>query len=396
MGFICLLLVLVSFALGAIGTFAARSVGRRLNALDAHGLPGQIKEAPRRVPNTGGIGVFAGIALPMIAALVALHIGDGSLLVRLAPDLKVHLPGLQEMSGAAISLLASLAVLHAVGLVDDRRPLGPYFKLFIMLGVTSYCCWHTDTRLLTLLDQHVGGPWLSLLITVLWITVITNAFNFLDNMDGLSGGVGALCGAFFLTSALVANQWFVAATTALLVGSLLGFLLFNFPFRERQTLANGHSTGGATIFMGDGGSLIVGFLIAFISVRISYLPATSSHLSLSTHWFAVLTPLVILAIPLYDFCSVTVLRITQGRSPFVGDLQHFSHRLTRHGLSRRAAVLVIYGCTIVTGIGAIALPKLELWQAALVGIQTLAVLAVIALYEYARVPSETRPPERRS
>ena len=97
-----------------------------------------------------------------------------------------------------------------------------------------------------------------------------------------------------------------------------------------------------------------------------------------------LAPLIILAIPLYDFASVCLIRIRQGRSPFVGDLQHFSHRLVNHGLSRRSAVLVIYGCTAVTGIGAIALPKLEPWQAALVGVQTLLVLLVIALYEWSR------------
>jgi UDP-GlcNAc:undecaprenyl-phosphate GlcNAc-1-phosphate transferase len=79
-----------------------------------------------------------------------------------------------------------------------------------------------------------------------------------------------------------------------------------------------------------------------------------------------------------------LIRIRQGKSPFVGDLQHFSHRLVNHGLSRRNAVLVIYGCTIITGIGAIGLPRASGWQAVLIGVQTLAVLAVIGLYEWSR------------
>jgi UDP-GlcNAc:undecaprenyl-phosphate GlcNAc-1-phosphate transferase len=104
-------------------------------------------------------------------------------------------------------------------------------------------------------------------------------------------------------------------------------------------------------------------------------------------------PLVVLAVPLYDFCSVTLIRLSQGKSPFVGDLQHFSHRLVRHGLSRRAAVVVIYGCTAVTAIGGISLARLEGWQAALVGVQTLLVLLVLGAYEWARDPGspENRP-----
>jgi UDP-GlcNAc:undecaprenyl-phosphate GlcNAc-1-phosphate transferase len=149
--------------------------------------------------------------------------------------------------------------------------------------------------------------------------------------------------------------------------------------------------------MGDSGSLVVGFLLAVLSVRITYLPSTAGEAAFAqytmTHsvvpWL-VLTPLIILAIPLYDFSSVCAIRISQGRSPFVGDLQHFSHRLVGHGLSKRAAVVIIYGCTAVTGIGAIALPSLRPWQAALVGVQTLLVLLVIALYEWSRKPGGER------
>ena len=138
--------------------------------------------------------------------------------------------------------------------------------------------------------------------------------------------------------------------------------------------------------MGDGGSLVVGFLIAFLSVRLTYVhPGSPARM----HALLPLIPLLILAVPLYDFCSVTILRLRQGRSPFVGDLQHFSHRLVRHGLSRRAAVVVIYGAAAVTGIGAIAMPKLEPWQAALVALQALLVLLVIALYEWSREPGTT-------
>ncbi|MBX3401830.1 MAG: undecaprenyl/decaprenyl-phosphate alpha-N-acetylglucosaminyl 1-phosphate transferase [Phycisphaeraceae bacterium] len=379
---LCALLVLVGLVVAVPATWAARAIGRRLNALDAPGVAGQVKEAPRRVPNTGGIGIFLGVALPIVVVLAAVNSG---LAVRFAADFPAiaeHLPGLAARSADAFVLLGSLFVLHAVGLLDDRRPLGPFSKLGAMVLVSAAAVYMTDTRLLTMLDTYPGGFGLSVALTVLWIIVITNAFNFLDNMDGLSAGVAAICASALLAAAIVAEQWFVGAALALLIGALLGFLIFNFPWRVGR---------GASVFMGDGGALVIGFLLAFLSVRITWVGTVSGPdggvaAGVGAPAWGVLMPIIALAVPLYDFASVTIIRLAQGRSPFVGDLQHFSHRLVKHGLTRRAAVLVIYGCTAVTGIGAISLPKLAWWQAALVGVQTLIVLMVIALYEWARTP----------
>jgi UDP-GlcNAc:undecaprenyl-phosphate GlcNAc-1-phosphate transferase len=414
---LCLSLILIGLLVSWPATWLARALGCKLNALDGAGVAGQVKAAPRRVPNTGGIGIFIAISLPMLAGLALFHQLDTSATAHwrtdfsfLPADLHDYADGIQQQTPAALILLGCLLILHIVGLIDDRRPLGPGVKLAIMLGAAVTTVLGTDTRLLTLLDAYGhGGHITSIALTVLWVLVITNAFNFLDNMDGLSAGVAGICAAAFLTTALVAQQWFIAALLALLLGALLGFLRYNFPWRERGGTTRGgtgslsasdvgttpseSNTGGATIFMGDSGSLIVGFLLAILSIRITYIPSpphllTGSH----PHSFLILTPLIILAIPLYDFASVTLIRLSQGRSPFVGDMQHFSHRLVNHGLSRRSAVVVIYGCTAVTGIGAIALPKLEPWQASLVGVQTLLVLLVIALYEWSRSPSPKDAP----
>lgn len=400
---LCGLLILVSFLIAIPATLLARGIGRRLNALDGAGVAGQIKAAPRRIPNTGGVGIFLAIALPMLFGLIFFLTAGDDLLMRLHHDLPRFRDGARQQAPAALVLLGGLAILHIVGLIDDRKPLGPYLKLGIMLAVAAAVVILTQSRLLTFLDSSVGGPWLSVLITVLWIVVITNAFNFLDNMDGLSAGVGAICAAFFLATALVghAPQWFIAATLSLLIGALLGFLLFNFPFKPRtEDRKRGVHTGGASIFMGDSGSLVVGFLLAVLSVRITYVPKSMWSYSMPAlpegvgnpgdapvPWPVFLVPLSILAIPLYDFTSVCLIRLSQGKSPFVGDLQHFSHRLVRHGLSTRAAVLVIYGCTAITGISAIAIPSLAPWQAALAGVQTLLVLGVLAVYEWKRSPS---------
>lgn len=380
---LCLLLIPIAFALAVPATWLARAIGRRLNALDSAGVAGQIKAAPRKVPNTGGVGIFLAFAGPMLAGLLAIKLGAVGAIADALPPLSEHLPGLERQAGAGLVLLACVAGLHVLGLIDDRRALPAVPKLFVMLGVSTVAVWGTDSRLLTFLDAQAGGAWLSIVITVLYLGVVTNAFNFLDNMDGLSAGVAAVCCSFFLTVALMPSvpQWFVAGALALLLGALLGFLVFNFPFRARRKLADGTSVGGASVFMGDGGSLVVGFLIAVMSVRITYVQGAGAP------WYGAMIPLVILAVPLYDLVSVSTIRIAQGRSPLVGDLQHFSHRLVGHGLSARAAVVVIYACTAITGIGAVSLPRLEAWQAALVGVQTLLVLLTIAIYEYKRGPA---------
>lgn len=375
---LCLLLIPLAFLLAVPLTLLARRLGNALNAYDGHGVPGQVKIAPRRVPNTGGIAIMGAIAMPMMAGLAVALTGASEPLTRLFPDLTTHLAGIRAEAVSAAFLLTLMGVLHVIGLIDDRRPLGPGFKLLVMLACAAGLVLLTRTRLLTMLDAHVGGPWLSVVLSILWVVVITNAFNFLDNMDGLSAGVALIAGACFLAAALVHGQWFVSACLALLVGALAGFLVFNFPWPRRAE----HDThpSGASIFMGDGGSLVVGFLLAFLTMRTTYYTPGAGAAG-SGAWFAVFMPLCVLAVPLYDFASVCLIRHSQGRSPFVGDLQHFSHRLVARGLSRRDAVLVIYGCTGATAIGGIALASLADWQAILVGVQTLLVLLVIALFE---------------
>jgi UDP-GlcNAc:undecaprenyl-phosphate GlcNAc-1-phosphate transferase len=133
--------------------------------------------------------------------------------------------------------------------------------------------------------------------------------------------------------------------------------------------------------MGDGGSLVIGFLLAFLTVRTTYVPQEPDA---GRGWFAVFMPLCVLAVPLYDMASVIAIRLSQGRSPLVGDRQHFSHRLRAAGLSVPRTVAVVCGCTAVTGISGIMLTVAHGWQAALIGVQVLLVLAVIALYEHGK------------
>ncbi len=363
---VVLSLIAASFFIALPATWLAVVLGRKLGALDSAGVAGQVKLPPRRVPNTGGVAIFGAIMIPLLGAIAIVGLVPADTFTGWLEPIRAHLPGLAAKRPAALTLAACLAVLHLVGLFDDRKALGPKLKLAIMLAVAAGTVWFSDTRLLTFLDSRVGGPWLSIIATVLWIIVVTNALNFLDNMDGLAGGVALIAAACFLAGSLVQGQWFVAACLALLVGSVAGFLVFNFP--------------PAKIFMGDGGSLVIGFLLAFLTVRTTYIgegPAGTSA------WYGVLMPVVVLAVPLYDFTTVTILRLSQGKSPMVGDLQHVSHRFVGRGMSKQSAVLVIWGLTACTGIAGIVLGSLEAWKAALVGIQVVMSLVVLAAFEHA-------------
>jgi UDP-GlcNAc:undecaprenyl-phosphate GlcNAc-1-phosphate transferase len=128
--------------------------------------------------------------------------------------------------------------------------------------------------------------------------------------------------------------------------------------------------------MGDAGSLVLGFFIAMLSLRTTYY-----HQAQSGNWYPVFVPLIVLAVPLYDFISVTFLRISQGKSPFVGDTQHFSHRIRKHGFSDTQTALILYLATLCTGLGASFLYQVNLAGAILIFIQTVMILSIIAIFE---------------
>lgn len=275
---------------------------------------------------------------------------------------------MRQRTPMALGMLLAAAVMHIMGLVDDCKALGPYSKLIVQLGtVSALVACVPELRVLT-----AAGPAFSMVLTILWIAAITNAFNFLDNMDGLSAGVAAVCTAAFLVTTLTIHppQLFVAAALALLLGALLGFLCFNF--------------NPASIFMGDSGSLVVGLLLGILTVRTTYLPPGQN---LGAGWYAVFAPVIVLAVPLYDLIVVSTIRIFHGRSPFKGDTNHFSHRLVARGMSRRMAVLCLYLVSAATAIAAIILPHApNSFTAVLLFVQTLLILGVVMLLEQHPLP----------
>lgn len=350
----------LALAISLPASLAVIRIGRRFNAIDTAAIEGQHKMARRAIPNTGGIAIALGFCLPIIAGLIGVTVMPGALGDWL-PALRPHIAGISERAPDAIVLVTGVLIIHVLGVIDDRRPLGAMLKLAIILGVSLAVVLATDTRLLMLLDEPAGGTWASIAITVLWFGVVTNAMNFMDNMDGLAAGTAVVCCACFAAAAFLGSQLFVAAVLMLLLGSTLGFLILNYP--------------PAKVFMGDGGSLVLGFVLAFCTTR------TTFYESGAGNWYAVLMPLVVLAVPLYDFASVTLIRIAQGKSPFKGDLQHLSHRLRKRGLTTRQTAAVVHGLAGITGLSGIVLVAAGPREAILIGTQTLLTLMVLAILE---------------
>jgi UDP-GlcNAc:undecaprenyl-phosphate GlcNAc-1-phosphate transferase len=355
-------LVVVSFVLSFLGTLAMKKIAPRIGFVDK---PGHRKIHHNPKPLGGGVAIFWAFALPLIAVLVYAWL----LPLPSKDEWGAYIGGIRRQTPLAVGILIATFIMHVMGLVDDKRALGPYSKLFVQLGVTTALVWGFDLRALDAL-----GTIPSVILTVLWITAICNAFNFLDNMDGLSAGIAAVCSIAFLITALSIGQWFVAAGLALLLGALLGFLCFNF--------------NPASIFMGDSGSLVIGFLLGILTVRTTFLPQGQDF---AAGWYAVFAPLIVLAVPLYDLIVVSAIRLARGKSPFVGDTNHFSHRLVARGMSRRTAVLCLYLITAATSIAAILLTQVHTtFGAVLVFVQTLLILGVVFLLEQHPLPSGER------
>lgn len=311
------------------------------------------------IPLGGGIGIFATLVLFLVtAAGVVRFVAAPGHATWLTDHVNIDPADFLKRWDELAIVLACVTVLFAVGLWDDRKPLGPWVKLAAQCGAAFVAASLADIRV----EFFIQNKLVTSALSAFWIVLIINAFNFLDNMDGASTGIAAIASAILLVTAAFNGQVFVSGLAIVFVGTLLGFLVFNFP--------------PASIFMGDAGSLVIGFFVALLTLRTTYYQQDSSG-----PWYPVLMPLVVMAVPLYDFFTVTSLRIRQGKSPFVGDTQHFSHRLKRHGLTDTQTVLMLYLATLCCGLGATFLYQVNLVGAVLIFVQTFLILAIIAVFE---------------
>lgn len=224
--------------------------------------------------------------------------------------------------GGTLRILIGGALVVLLGVCDDRDPHAEGLRWWLRLLLEG--CLAVFVVAGGVRTTFLGTPWLDIPLTVFWIVGLTNAFNLLDNMNGLSAGVAAIAGVTFALLAaryaeLGPEQMPAAAAAAALTGACVGFLPSNFRGR---------------IFMGDAGSLLLGFTLACLAVQGSWRSPTVPT--------SVIIPLLVLAYPVFDTTLVVILRIRRGQSPVVGGKDHSSHRLVRLGLGRVETVLLIY------------------------------------------------------
>jgi UDP-GlcNAc:undecaprenyl-phosphate GlcNAc-1-phosphate transferase len=307
----------------------ARLAARRLGVMDA---PGPRKVHADPTPRMGGLAVslsFAGVvllgylAVPLLQGVPAIETYFGPALALLLEAYRVE--------RKLLALLAGAALVFAVGLADDT--LGSRFPVGVKAAgqiAAALVVIAADVR-----TSFLPYDWMNTVVTLLWLVGVTNAFNLLDNMDGLCAGVALVASAMLLLNAWLLGEFFISLILVAFMGSLLGFLIYNW--------------SPASIFLGDCGSLFIGYVMASLTLLERYV----SHASSS--YFPVLMPVLVLAMPLLDTATVVVIRVREGRPIYVGDSRHISHRLVSLGLSPRTAVLVIYLITFCLGMGAVSL-----------------------------------------
>ncbi|MGA2029763.1 MAG: MraY family glycosyltransferase [Verrucomicrobiota bacterium] len=272
------------------------------------------------IPLAGGLAVLTGILLPLAAGAILLKLG----IVKISSaNLIVH--GINRRAVELAVIAFGAIAITVLGWFDDKyelKPLPKFTGQFLIALLVAVAC-----KRITLFVPSVA---FSYVITILWLLTIINAFNFIDNMNGLCAGIGAIGAFLFALIAAADGEYLVALTGFLICGALIGFLPWNFP--------------NARAFLGDAGSHLVGYLLAVMAILPHF------YTKQNPHPLAVLSPLLVLAVPLADLAQVVILRTLNCKPFWIGDTNHLSHRLVRAGFSQTQAVLILWLVAAMIGV----------------------------------------------
>lgn len=305
----------MAFAISAILTPIIRKVCRQRNLYDIPQDERRIHTMP--IPRLGGIAIYAAFFATLLIGFFSPGYLHGLFVRHLKP---------------LFSLFLSSTIVFGIGVYDDIRGASVLQKFVVQLfaATTIYFLGLKITIISMPFIGSVSLEMLSLPLTVLWIVGVTNAINFIDGMDGLASGVGFFYVSTMFLLSLFLDNGMSALFSATLAGAISGFLCYNF--------------SPASIFMGDSGSLFIGFMIAIIALHGSQKSSTAVVL---------LIPIVALGLPITDTFLAITRRLSRGRSPFSADREHIHHRLLNMGLSSRQTVLLLYGVCLALGVTAL-------------------------------------------
>jgi len=332
-----LYLVALAFAVALFATPLVRALALRWAVLD---VPSGRKVHDMATPLLGGAAVYCAFAVTVLTSF------DFS----------------RPLKGVAVG--ATLVV--AIGILDDVTDLRASLKLLGHIGAALVAIAYGVV--LNIAPHWVPGfVWLNVALTILWFVMVTNAVQFLDGMDGLAGGLGVIAGVFFSIAALQTEQRYLMYLSAALVGACLGFLPYNF------------RPGRARIFLGDSGATFIGFTLAGLAVM--------GEWAEDAPMIALLTPALILGVPLFDIAFVGIARIVTGKVHSLPEWlaytgrDHIHHRFEQLGLTKRQSVLLIFFLAATLGLSALLLKDATPREAVLILVQAACVLAIVAVVE---------------
>ncbi len=339
-----LLVLGIALVASAVFTRGAITLAPRLRFLDRPGSEAH-KQQARVVPYGGG---------PAMAVAMAVALGSVWWFIDWPTDQIVN-------HGPLWPVIIGAAVLLALGASDDRKAWRAKPKLAVQAAVAAFTVWQSDLAI----DSFQQLPWLAYGLAWAWLVVVTNAYNLIDHADGLAASVGLISAGVLLTGALFAGDQQLVVVYLALMGALAGYLLWNRP--------------PARIYMGDAGSLPLGYLIGVGTLAITFWPS-----NVSGSWLAVFTPLIITAIPMFDAAAVVIKRLRRGKPIMQGDRNHVGHRLVRLGLSPVASLGVVTLLQLSLAGSALQLRTGDLTAGIMVLVQVVATLLALVLLETSR------------
>jgi len=342
-----LLAFLIALSASMVLTVPVRALAIRVGMVDS---PGPRKVHLKPIPLLGGLAIYAGV---MLAILIVF---DGA------------------ARAQSFGIVTGATLVAIVGFMDDRGLLHHQAKLFVgmPLAAAILLASRVHANVFEVLVGGAAGYGLDAVLTVVWVVGITASFSILDHMDGLCTGVAAMASIFFAMLAYLNGQTVVTTLAAATLGAAAGFLRWNFK--------------PAKIFMGDGGAMFLGFLMATLGLKLRFEHATNL-----SGWLA---PVLILSATIFDTTLVTISRSRRGLLPFATPgKDHSAHRLANLGLGQRGAVLSMYLAGAICGGAAVLVTYLSTTKAAIVGVLVLAAM-LLAIAWLERAPYERQKAQK--
>ena len=317
----------------------------------------------KAIPLLGGAAMFCSWMLIIIVSWFAVKAMSDT---GMFSSLSGNLGGIKLVSTRLLIICLGAFGATLLGLIDDRYGMKAYMKFGGQFIIAAVVVIFGKVQI----SAFFSNPIIISAISIAWFMLLMNAVNFFDNMDGLAVGTVTIAMGLFAVVAIINGQFFVATLGALTCGVGVGFWFFN------------HSP--ATIFMGDSGSHLLGYLTAVISASVTFYSTVKSN-----SLFSILVPLFILAVPLFDTLAVVVIRLRAGKRIYIGDHNHISHRFVKMGMNRKQAVSMVHLLALLLGLSVLPILWGDFKIALICVIQGVLLLVLVSALQFSLIEDKS-------